>query len=201
MHKSDVFLKTDLGRDEIQSQGLGVLPREARTLLIMIDGKRDYQSYLDTLDHRKMFASFGGITPLIELLLELQYIETISATDASMMAQAQPIVQAAEINIKSTIGRTFKNRPPRRMRAISNVFKTKLSAARYETIKSELAVYIEKNASAAEAWRYLLLLEQCVDSSQLLILAQEIQNNNKSDLSRGMSSFIERIERNRSIVL
>ena len=65
MNYSDVFQKSDLGREEIKSQSLGILPREARTLLIMIDGKRDYQSYLDTLDDSKMFAGFGGVTPLL----------------------------------------------------------------------------------------------------------------------------------------
>ena len=52
MKDGDVFQKTDLGREEIKSQSLGILPREARTLLIMIDGKRTYQSYSQS--HLKM---------------------------------------------------------------------------------------------------------------------------------------------------
>ena len=40
MNSSNVFRKSDLGRKEIKTQSLGVLPREARTLLIMIDGKK-----------------------------------------------------------------------------------------------------------------------------------------------------------------
>lgn len=194
MNSSDVFVKTDLGRDEVKSQGLGILPREARTLLIMIDGKRDYQSYLYALNQSKMFASFGGITSLLELLLELEYIEIVSANSTSIDTQTQPINQSSDISIESAVDRAFNNKSPKRMKAIGNIFKTKLSAARYENIKSDLAVYIERNASAAEAWGYLLLLEQCVNNSQLLILAQEIQRKSHGDLSLGMTSFIKRIE-------
>lgn len=199
MNDSDVFLKTDLGRNEIKSQSLGILPREARTLLIMIDGKRDYRSYLDTLDRSKMFADFGGVTPLFELLLELQYIDVIRDTNTTpiqtpVTAKPQPIPHFANSSIQTALDRTLKNKSPRKMKAIGSIFKTKLSTARYETIKSELAAYIEKNASAAEAWGYLLLLEQCENSSQLLILIREIQNTSSGDLAFGMSGFIKRIQ-------
>lgn len=194
MNSHDVFMKTDLGREEIKSQGLGTLPREARTLLIMIDGKRDYQSYLDALDQSKMFAGFGGITSLLELLLTLGYIETVSTNSTSVTPQAQLISSSSDVKTESVINRAFNHKTPKRMKDIGSIFKTKLSAARYENIKSDLAVYIEKNASAAEAWGYLLLLEQCVNNSQLLILAREIQRKGHGDLSLGMTNFIERIE-------
>ena len=200
MNDSDVFLKTDLGREEINSQnlGIGMLPREARTLLIMIDGKRNYKSYLDTLNHSKMFAGFGGVTPLFELLLALEYIEVLDDTSTPIhtpvSAHSQITSHSSNGTIKTLTDQTRKNRPPKRMKAIGSIFKTKLSAARYETIKSELAAYIEKNASAAEAWGYLLLLEQCENSRQLLILAREIQNASSGNLSLGMNAFIKRIQ-------
>lgn len=200
MNDSDVFLKTDLGREEINSQnlGIGMLPREARTLLIMIDGKRNYKSYLDTLNHSKMFASFGGVTPLFELLLALEYIEVLDHTSTPIhtpvSAHSQITSHSSHGTIKTPLDQMYKNRPPKRMKAIGSIFKTKLSAARYETIKSELAAYIEKNASAAEAWGYLLLLEQCENSRQLLILAREIQNASSGNLSLGMNAFIKRIQ-------
>lgn len=40
MNSNDVYQKSNLGREEIRNQTLGVLPREARTLLITIDGKK-----------------------------------------------------------------------------------------------------------------------------------------------------------------
>lgn len=200
MNDSDVFLKTDLGREEIKSQslGIGILPREARTLLIMIDGKRNYKSYLSTLNHSKMFAGFGGVTPLFELLLELEYIEVLDDTgrpiQKSVSVHSQTTSHSSHSTIEAPSDQMRKNRSSKRMKAIGSIFKTKLSAARYETIKSELAAYIERNASAAEAWGYLLLLEQCENSTQLLILVREIQNVSNGNLSLGMNAFIKRIQ-------
>lgn len=202
-----MFQKTDLGREEIKSQSLGILPREARTLLIMIDGKRTYQSYLDTLDHSKMFADFGGIAPLFELLLGLECIEiagaasqTSTAPQAPTASQPQSSLPSFEQNIETEFDRTFNNKSPNQMAALgkkslSSIFKTRLSGASYETIKSELANYIEKNAPPVEAWGYLLSLEQCGNSSQLLSLVKEIQSTSGSNLSHGMSEFIKKIQR------
>ena len=80
-------------------------------------------------------------------------------------------------------------------KSITSIFKARLSGASYETIKSELANYIEKNAPPVEAWGYLLSLEQCKDSSQLLSLVKEIQSTSSSNLSRGMNEFIKKIQR------
>lgn len=216
MNSSDVFRKSDLGREEIKSQSLGVLPREARTLLIMIDGKRDYQSYLATLNDSKMFAGFGGIAPLFELLFELEYIEVTgvattttpkaevasqvpTASQAPTASQSQPISKSVDTDAETDFERTFNNNLNKTSMlgktSIGNIFKTKLSKNNYETVKSDLASYIEKNAPSVEAWGYLLMLEQCENDSQLLILAQEIQNTSSGNLARGMNEFIKRIQR------
>ena len=208
MKDGDVFQKTDLGREEIKSQSLGILPREARTLLIMIDGKRTYQSYLDTLDRSKMFADFGGVAPLFELLLGLECIEIVGADNAASQTSTAPQASTAyqsqssssERNIETEFDRTFNDKGLNKMAAlgkksISSIFKARLSGASYETIKSELANYIEKNAPPVEAWGYLLSLEQCGDSSQLLSLVKEIQSTSSSNLSRGMNDFIKKIQR------
>lgn len=216
MNSSDVFRKSDLGREEIKSQSLGVLPREARTLLIMIDGKRDYQSYLATLNDSKMFAGFGGIAPLFELLFELEYIEVVgvttttaskaevasqvpTASQAPTASQSQPISKSVDTDAETDFERTFNNNLNKTSllgkTSIGNIFKNKLSKNNYETVKSDLASYIEKNAPSVEAWGYLLMLEQCENDSQLLILAQEIQNTSSGNLARGMNEFIKRIQR------
>lgn len=190
-----MFLKSDLGRAEIKSQHLGILPREARTLLIMIDGKRNYRDYLDAFDNSKLFTDFGGVTPIFELLLELEYIEVDSTTfKANKSSQSQLISMSYTKNSDTTLdGKTPKGMITTGKKSIINIFKTKISDVHYETIKSDLAVYIEKNASPVEAWSYLLVLEQCEDSSQLLRLVQEIQDRSNGILSQGMNDFIKRI--------
>ena len=209
MNDGDVFQKTELGREEIKFQSLGILPREARTLLIMIDGKRTYQSYLDTLNNSKMFADFGGIASLFELLLGLECIEIAGAANCTSQASTAPQAPTAfqpqsssssfEQSVETDFDRTFNNKSPNKIAALdkkslSSVFKTRLSGASYETIKSELANYIEKNAPPIEAWSYLLSLEQCENSSQLLSLIKEIQSTSGSHLSHGMNIFIKKIQ-------
>ena len=224
MNYGDVFRKSDLGRAEIKSQSLGILPREARTLLIMIDGKRTYQNYLDTLDNSRMFADFGGVGPLFELLVELECIELIGAANASSQIQTAPQVSTVteastvpqvpvaeqpqftdnsfDVSTEIEFDRTFNSKPPSKIaeagkKSIGNIFKSKVAGANYGTVKSDLATYIEKNAPPAEAWGYLLSLEQCEDSAQLLLLAQEVQKSSNANLARGMSEFIKKIQQSR----
>ncbi len=199
MKYSDVFVKSDLGRNEIKYHTLGILPREARTLLIMIDGKRNYQSYLDTLDNGKMFVEFGGVTPLLELLLELDCIEIIGQKNAKAesVLEPKPEPQAikAEISKESSeaeFDRTF-NQSQVNMTTIDKSTESRTPNASYESTKSELAAYIEHNALPEEAWGYLLSLEQCNNPSELLALVKEIHNSPNRALSQGMKDFSEKI--------
>ena len=221
MNYGDVFRKSDLGRAEIKSQSLGILPREARTLLIMIDGKRTYQNYLD---NSKIFADFGGVGPLFELLLELECIELVGAANASSQIQTAPQVSTVteaptipqvpvaeqpqstgnsfDISTAIEFDRTFNSKPPSKIaeagkKSIGSMLKAKVAGANYGTLKSDLATYIEKNAPPAEAWGYLLSLEQCEDSAQLLLWAQEVQKSSNANLARGMSKLIKKIQQSR----
>lgn len=79
MNKNDVFQKSELGRAEIRNQHSNLLLKEARNLLIFIDGKKTYQQYTALLDNSQMFAKTGGIAPFFELLIDLGFIELLSA--------------------------------------------------------------------------------------------------------------------------
>ncbi len=197
MNYSSVFKKSDLGREEIKYQRIGVLPRQARTLLIMIDGKRTYQNYLDSLDQGKMFASFGGIKPLLELLLDLGCIE-IAGFDSVVPKSSQFIEPAKDVepSIKRPEKEFDQAFNSQKFEAInsSNMTSSQSSGLRYETLKSELATFIEQRALPEEAWGYLLNVEQCNNSEQLLTLAKNIQSAGNSSLSRGMSDFLKKVK-------
>lgn len=222
MNNNDIYQKTELGRKEVKNQSLGVLPREARTLLIMIDGKKNYQSYVKTLDTSKMFAEFGGIAPLFELLLEFQCIELLGqdnnappptasikpkAVEPVQMSEPQRISSANEnleasqlpssaqpqsiqsqASSEAEFNSTFNN--PQQKEQTATVDNNKGDVANYESLKSDMATIIEKNAPPEEAWGYLLNLEQCEDATQLLALAQKIQSASSGNLSRSMDKFL-----------
>ncbi len=183
MNSNDIFRKSDLGRQEIKSQSLGVLPREARTLLIMIDGKNTYQNYIDHLNNSKMFAEFGGIASVFELLFELSCIELIEQTNSNILPQsAIKLEQAVPTNAEYSVSQPRNAQPPSQLNteaeflnqfnnktnsqelgktaSLGKFFKLEGIDTSYESIKSDLASYIEKNAPAQDAWGYLLSLEQ-----------------------------------------
>lgn len=213
MNSNDIPRKSDLGREEIKTQSLGVLPREARTLLIMIDGKKTYQSYIDSLDKSEMFVEFGGVGPLFELLLDFQCIELIEQTGNSpstptpiastqlnsassdnqvntsasnnQATQTQSSQLSSQPNNETQFAAEFTNASNNQLSG-SN----KKSNASYETIRSDLASYIEKNAPSQDAWGYLLSLEKCENAAQLLALVERIKNvPGGGNLSRGMEQY------------
>ena len=211
MNSNDIFRKSDLGLEEIKDQTLGVLPREARTLLILIDGKKSYQRYLDTLNNSKMFAASGGITPLLQMLYDLQYIELVGATNdkasetsSTSQSVTPPTVSAHQVspsasnearqptktNGEAEFAAQFDGT---RVNQASN--KSNESSADYETIKSDLASYIEKNAPSQDAWGYLLSLEQCENDSHLLALVQRIQKSTSGNLSKGIDKYYKALKR------
>lgn len=196
MKYSDVFVKSDLGRKEIKYHSLGILPREARTLLIMVDGKRNYQSYLDTLDNGKMFVEFGGVTPLFELLLELDCIEIIGQDNAEPNFETNPEPsqqsQAIKQSSEAEFDKTFNN-PNIDITTINYSSTSKADSANYEATKSELAAYIETNALPEEAWGYLLSLEQCSDPVHLMALIQQMQKSSNQALASGMTEFSKKL--------
>ena len=211
MNNNDIFRKSDLGREEIKNQSLGVLPREARTLLIMIDGRKTYQNYIDSLDNSNMFAEFGGVAPLFELLLDFQCIElsepsTLSASEQKLSTSSRSIPAQLDTRFRSDSQvRALSSNAPQSQTTTSQTMSSQKnseaefaaefnslpsspvaqtgsdSSASYEAIKSELASYIEKNAPSQDAWGYLLSLEQCENDSQLLALVQKIQSSNSGD--------------------
>lgn len=219
MNANDIFRKSDLGRQEIKNQGQGVLPREVRTLLILIDGKKTYQHYIDSLDNSSMFVEFGGVAPLFELLIDFQCIERVEPENANISTQSPnptskpteprqvsqpqavmpPVSDATPIQIApdndAEFEKTFNTQSSINSRSAANAVKQSYPDANYESLKSDLATHIEKNAPPEEAWGYLLNLEQCSNTSELLALARNIQNSKSATLARSMSEFFNRMNR------
>lgn len=192
MKHSDVFIKSDLGRKEVKYHTLGILPREARTLLIMVDGKRSYRSYLEALDKDKMFVEFGGVKPLFELLLELDCIEVIGQPSIQLADKPLPINKAYD----TERDKPFHSQPSADNEPIDSdvpANTTTIPEASYDTVKSALASCIENNAPPEEAWGHLLSLEKCSEPTELLALVEQMQKSTNSALSNEMDRFYKKI--------
>ncbi|MEM9386551.1 MAG: hypothetical protein AAGA68_15950 [Pseudomonadota bacterium] len=75
----EVLAKTQKGYAEMREQSDGILPREARTLLILVNGRDTVSNYRAALNGSKAFESLGGVDQLIALLIDLDYLDLITA--------------------------------------------------------------------------------------------------------------------------
>lgn len=226
MNNNDIFQKSDLGREKIRNKDLVMLPREARTLLFLIDGKKTYASYLESFNNNRVFAEFGGVALFFELLQDLAYIEVVgqarstTAPSSSIMPEPSPssVANAPQMPEASQASKPqahvmaetpsqnynqaeflgdWSNHPhhshPKKASILDKFFrpKEKGTVVNYETLKSDLATYIEEHALMQDAWGYLLSLEKCESEAQLLALVQAIQQSTAGELSSGMDKYIK----------
>lgn len=94
MDNSSVFQRSALGREKIRDKDLGILPRQARTLLFLIDSEKIYADYFEAFNNNQVFIEAGGIALLFELLEDLQYIEQIIPPAHHLSEQVAVTIQA-----------------------------------------------------------------------------------------------------------
>ncbi|MEM9387989.1 MAG: hypothetical protein AAGA68_23240 [Pseudomonadota bacterium] len=71
---NEILAKTEKGLAQMRVQDDALLPREARSLLILINGKDTLEQYRNALSASKVFESLGGIDQLVQLLFDLEYL-------------------------------------------------------------------------------------------------------------------------------
>ncbi|MDN5565937.1 MAG: hypothetical protein L0G25_03965 [Psychrobacter sp.] len=208
MNNSYVFQKSALGREKIKNKELDILPRQARTLLFLIDGESRYDSYLESLDSSEVFAESGGVAVLFELLQDLQYIEVTPSVKGESIETS--ILAAPKI---ATLSDGYAQRTQNTDINVAKGFETEIEAeskkladdekcyhskkfdADFESKRAELASYIEQKAPGQEAWVYMLSLEKCDNILQLQTLVQHMQSSANDDLANGIQKFYEDLKR------
>lgn len=206
MNNSQVFQKSALGREKIKNKELDILPRQARTLLFLIDGEKRYDSYLKSLDSSEIFAESGGVAVLFELLQDLQYIEVASSdkdkpVEVSLSTPLKPATFSNEDaqpaqNVISNMASDFEHESniktkPKSLADDNRHYYNKKFDANFESKRAELASYIEQKAPGQEAWVYMLSLEKCDNLLQLQALVHHIQSSANDDLASGMQKFYD----------
>lgn len=199
-----MFQKSALGREKIKNKELDILPRQARTLLFLIDGESRYDSYLKSLDSSEIFAESGGVAVLFELLQDLQYIEVASSdqgepTETSLLAASETATLSDEDaqrmqNIEVNVAAGFETETETESKELADDEKhyyDKNFNAGFESKRAELAAYIEQKAPGQEAWVYMLSLEKCDNILQLQALVQHMQSSANDNLANGIQKFYE----------
>ena len=206
MNNSQVFQKSALGREKIKNKELDILPRQARTLLFLIDGESRYDSYLKSLDSSEVFAESGGVAVLFELLQDLQYIEVAPSgqgelVETSILAAPKTATPSDEYgqraqNIEVNVATGLESETePKEIADDEKCYYSKEFDADFESKRAELASYIEQKAPGQEAWVYMLSLEKCDNILQLQALVQHMQSSANDDLANNIQKFYEDLKR------
>ena len=202
MNNSYVFQKSDLGREKIKNKELDILPRQARTLLFLIDGEKRYDSYLESLEYSEIFADTGGVAVLFELLQDLHYIEIVTDDKAEFIEpnllqdnESSLIADESKQNTQAVASITTMSNKPNHVPKMEQRFYNNKLDAEFESKRSELASYIEQKVPGQDAWVYMLSLEKCDNAAQLQALVQHIQSSAHDDLAGGIQKFYEALER------
>lgn len=220
MDNSSVFQRSALGREKIRDKDLGILPRQARTLLFLIDSEKTYADYFEAFNNNQVFIEAGGIALLFELLEDLQYIEQIIPPAHHLSEQVAVTIQAVTTprqtpamsysQALSSIDSDESEATKRDHLALDDTIislsaddkidsssgsSNSDSTLSYDAIRSDLAAFIEKNAPASDAWGYLLSLEKCDNALQLQALVQSIYSSTTGTLKAGMPKYYQALQK------
>lgn len=210
-----VVTKTTAGVAAVQPQNNELLPREARNLLILIDGKKTMDQYRTQLNNMKMFKEVGGVDQYFQLLLDMELIQ-LESVDSNI-----PTVKDTKIPTLKAVT------PPKRETKLTRVptqttdevsqtqFSNNESRSEYSTsiflndsfnnteslgvlngkISAKMATYIEQHAQPDDTWSFLMKLESCESDTELLLFLRTLAQGNHGRLSRRMTSLIKSLKK------
>ena len=109
MHDSDIYLKTELGIEEVRNRALK-LPQRVRTMLIMVDGTRDVSQL------REAQRTLGAPDDFLATLIAQGLVVSASPAPAQdrvaavdVQVEPQPRAESASDADKFQAGRKFMN--------------------------------------------------------------------------------------------
>ena len=188
-----VLTKTPKGISEVYEQADDILPREARTLLILINGQMTVDEYRSALGARRAFIVAGGVDQLLQLLLDLDYAtarplegtsavveedlsdeeivlrEDITQLSSPVPTLSAPVVQEASPTV--TVAQETRAAP----RPVSRP-NTSLSL---EALRSALAEMLERDKQIQDSWSWLFQLEKCSEPEDFLFFLDELEKVTK----------------------
>jgi len=188
--KNDVFIRTKLGVQEVATLQDGILSREARLLLIYINGHKTWEELRNSLGDRKMFLAAGGVEYCLQLLLDLEYVESESYSSRALPTMSSHrvlskretyLVQKAADKVVDLEQRKLelgRDEPVSSKLAQGNSVVQETSEQEDQTIttlRHTVRLLIEKHAQKEVKQTYLKALDQCHSLPWIFGLVQEMQ--------------------------
>lgn len=169
----EVFVRTQLGAQEVANVSGSALPREARTLLILIDGRKSYAQVTRLLENRKMFRSTGGLKRHLQMLIDLDYVKF---SNPEMMASNDVFVEMGSEHSEITLFTKADKHHPSVAKVANNstatgtltpskhrrnLPKTKDDCHALEQLRSIMLDLIAKHGEQSIVERYSSALNEC----------------------------------------
>ncbi|MEM7612958.1 MAG: hypothetical protein AAF270_14835 [Pseudomonadota bacterium] len=177
---NDILQKTELGIREIKEQNDPILPREARNILILINGKSSLADYRASLNKSKVFADAGGIDQYVDLLLSMDYLEVKPVKPTQSQQPVEEIVLGSDApTIEARVVNLEQHREDKLLDSIasmSNAPPTISQPISVDEVRTALAEIIEASSGLTDTWNWLFRLEECTSAVEFVALIRGLRD-------------------------
>lgn len=195
INDEDIFVRTEKGSNELSGSQSGIIPRKARTILILIDGLKTYAQVADPLEKRKTYKD--GVRQYMQMLVDLELVvckttarseesalsEETAPSDALMspLYELKPqeeltLTERAENHVVVDL---LKQAKP--FEQLGKNHKVSCSSST-EALRDIISSLVNKHADADQARAYNKRLSNCYDMRSIFELVQEMQRASVDEL-------------------
>jgi len=179
INDTDVFVRTELGSNELASREDAVIPREARTLLIFFDGQKNYAQIAKLLEQRKLYQNGSSVREYMQILVDLDYVVCKSAKSNlsdGKTAFAKGADREDVVLVNKAADQTVNYALLEKSSVEDGDKKpTKVPTSATESLREIVSSLITKHAEPKPAQMYNKRLAQCQDIRAIFELIQEMQ--------------------------
>ena len=219
-NKLSVVVKTSAGLSAVQPKNNELLPREARNLLILIDGRKNIDQYRTQLDNMKMFKEVGGVDQYFQLLLDMELIELESSENSvSSIRKKREIPTLTTISTPRQTATRPEPKTSKNEESVTELSQTLLdddlskssyldgvlSDTSFRNVKdlgvlrgkisAKMATTIESYGKPEDTWGLLMKLESCESDTELLLFLRTLAKGNFGSLSKKMTNLIKSLKK------
>jgi len=195
---SDVFVKTRPGAIEVKESRKGVLSWETRTLLILIDGRKNYGELKDSLYKSEIYKRSGGLEQYFKILMDLEYIRVVEEDDEIEARTVTEILELTDPVYEPLTRPKSKKRRYKSARSkpgkeeVASDSDVKASVKRrsrskkkrwLDKIKNRLVRLIKQDSELDNVTELLSIVDRCETKVDLLLVIDKIQRSKRDKLS------------------
>jgi len=203
--KTSVVIKTTAGLSAVKPQNNELLLREARNLLILIDGRKTLEQYQTQLNNMNMFKEVGGVEQYFQLLSDMELIEfsdnehavTASSQHRQKDSLLEQSTETSPFSTQSSLDQVEANArddplPPEPGEIVSSTMNPGVLQGK---IRAKAATLIEQYAGPEQTWGLLMKLESSTSDTELMRFLENLVKNNTGAISKKTAGLVKSIRK------